>query len=160
MRIKAQVENGITDINSISENTGISKNRVRTIARRKGINVPRELLSYEQDLEQLSKETDDEKLQELLDQLPYHVIKRRKKKENSQFSSLFPLIREGGFRSRNNHPFAASLKSAEVPVPITIKEIIVKGVRQTYYIVLSRDSHKDRIIKAFREDQELQRFQR
>ena len=127
----------------------------------RGVDLPKENVSYKGILEQLGKETDDEKIQELIDGLPYYVIlyDLKKKKETSQFSSLSPLIREAGFSSRSNRPFATSLKSAGVP--ISIKERVVGGAKPqnlSYYIFLSR--HKDRAIKALKEDQSLQKFQR
>ena len=128
-----------------------------------GVNIPRERASYREALKQLEEETDDKKIQELLDGLPYFVIRYdiAKKKEASQFSSLSPLISGAGFRSRDTLPFATSLKADGVGVPISVKEIVVEGAKpQTlrYYVLLSR--HKERAKKALKEDQSLQRFQR
>lgn len=162
LRIKAQVEGGVTDIQKISENTGLSRRAIVVLAnttlKEWGVNIPRKTTSNRAILEQLDRETDDKKIQELLDRTTYHVIlyDLKRKREASQFSSLSPLIKEAGFRSKDNHPFATSLKNASVPISIT--ERFAKGVRQTYYIVLSR--HKDRAIKALKKDQSLQRFQR
>ena len=167
LRIKEQVESEVTDPDKISENTGISKQKIRQAATRTlkswGIDVPRENASYIEILEQLDKETDDKKIQELLDGLPYYVIPHdmAKEKEASRFSSLSPLIREAGFRSKYNLPFATSLKADGVGAPIAIKDRVVKGAKPrtlTYYFLLSR--HKDRAIKALKEDQSLQKFQR
>lgn len=164
LKIKVQVGIGITDIGKISKNTGIPKRTIvadRTTLKGWGVNVPREIASYKEVLKQLDKETDDKKTQELLDQLPYHVINTRKKKGDSQFLAVGTLIREAGFHAHNrdNHFFVDSLKNGGIP--ITRKDKVVKGAKpqaQTYYILLSR--HKDRAEKVLREDQTLQRFQR
>ena len=165
LKIKQQVESGITDINEISKNTGLSKRVIATSARfvlrEWGVVVfTRQHAPHREDLEQLGKETDDKKTQDLLDRIPCHVILNlKRKREASQFLSLSSLIREAGFRTRYNHPFATSLKNAGIP--ISTKEKVVGGARpqtQIYYILLSR--HKDRAIQALRGDQSLQRFQR
>lgn len=172
LEIKKQVESGVTNVDEISANTGIS--RIRIMSRRKllkgwGINIdiPRERSSYKESLEQLveqlEKETDDKKIQELLDRLPYLVIWRdmTKKKGASHFYSLLTVVREAGFYPQNAdvHSFATSLKTAGVP--ITRKDRVIAGIKPhtlRYYILLSR--HKDRIIQALKDDQDLQRFQR
>lgn len=165
LRIKAQVDSGVTDREKISENTGISKSTISNLASTTlkdwGIDIPRKTASHREVLEQLDKETDDKKIQESLDRIPYYAIRYdlEWKREASQFSSLYPLIREAGFRSRDNHPFAISLETAGIP--ITRKYIVVNGAKpqtQTYYILLSR--HKDRAIQVLQQDKGLQRFQR
>lgn len=168
LRIKKELGESITDIDTISRNTGIPVGRIsnfRGRLREWGVNVPRKLASYKEALKQLEEETDDKKTQELLNRISLHVVLHdlKTKRESSQFSSLSPLIREAGFRSYGNdvHLFEASLKSAVVPVPITRKEMVVRSAKhgtKTYYILLSR--HKDRAIQALKDDQSLQRFQR
>lgn len=170
LKIKAQVESGITDIDNISTNTEISKQVVRKLARGTlkdwGISIPiprKEYASYKKTLEQLEEETDDKKIQELLDQLPYHAVlaDMGKKKEASLFRSLLTLSREAGFHPKNNetHFFETSLRTAGVP--ITRKDRVVDRTKQhvgAYYILLSR--HKDRAMQVLKEDQYLQRFLR
>ncbi len=161
-KIKEQVENGATSIKQINANTGIPEKKISRYLSTKlkdlRENVSRKRVSYREVLAHLDKETDDKKIQKLLDGLPYYVMRdRRGKKRSSQFSSLSNLIREAGFRSRDNDPFATSLESAGVP--ITRKEKVVTGTKpQTYYILLSR--HRDRAIQKLREDQSLQGFRR
>lgn len=168
LRIKAQVESGARDIDTINKNTGIPKKIIRTRANKAlkdwGIDIPRKYASYRGVLVQLDKETDDERLQELLDRLPYHVVLRdmRKKKGDSQFYALTDLIWEAGLRPhiKDTHFFATSLQNAGVPV--SGKDVVVKGNNpQTlpyYYILLTR--HKGRAIKVLKEDQSHQRLQR
>jgi len=165
VEIAKEVEKGVTDPGEISEITGIPKKKIQTAARTTlevwKMNIPRRHASYRKDLEQLEKETDDKKTQELLDGIPLYVVRGNleKKGESSLFSSLAPLIREAGFSSRSNRPFATSLDAAGVP--ITIKDRVVKGAKPltlTYYFLLSRD--KDRAIKALKEDPSLQGFRR
>ena len=165
LKIRRQFENGVRDIDTISKNTGILKTNIAsaisTTLKDWGVIVPTKYRQNKELLMQLDKETDDEKIQALLDRIPHHVIQGDldRKREASQFSSFSPLIREAGFSSRDNHPFATSLKSTRVP--ISIKDEVVKGANPktlTYYVLLSR--HKERAIKALKEDQSLQRFQR
>lgn len=168
LRIKEQVESGETNVEAISANTGISKGRIMNSRKllkdwRININVPREKSSYKESLEELDKETDDKKIQELLDGFPYFVIyyDMTKRKEASRFCSLLSLIREAGFHPHNTnvHFFETSLKKA--CVPITRKDRVVAGTKPhilTYYDVVNR--HKDRAIQVFREDKDLQRFQK
>lgn len=167
LRIREQVESGVADPDKISLNTGISKENARKAAsgtlKGWGINVPRERASYKEALEYLEEETDDKKVQELLDGLPYHVIRDRTSKEKgiSQFRALANFARQVEFHlhTKDTHLFAASLRNAGVP--ISIKDVAVGGAKpriNTYYILLSR--HKDRAEKVLKEDQALQRFQR
>lgn len=168
LEIKKQVESGATNVDEISANTGILKGRImesRKLLKHWGINinVSREQSSYKEPLEQLDKETDDKKIQELLDTFPYFVIHydMTKRKEASRFCSLLTFIREAGLHPPNTdvHFFVTSLKTAGVP--ITRKDRVVAGTKPhilTYYIVVNR--HKDRGIQVFREDKDLQRFQR
>lgn len=164
LRIKEELEKGITDINTININTGIPIViilRSRYTLKRWGIDLPRKRHLYEETLRQLENENDDKTSQELLDQLPYTTIRDYigKKKEPRLFYSLLTLVREAGFHLKNKetHFFAGSLQKAEVPM--TRKDIVVQGTRPhiaTYYILLLRD--KDRVTKVLREDQDLQRF--
>lgn len=168
LRIKEQVKSGVTDINSISENTGIPRQEIRRATRGVlkdwGINLPPSKIALHiKALKQLEEETDDKKIQESLDRTAYHVIlyDLRRKREPSRFASLSPLIRKAGFcpSNRETHLFATSLRTAGVP--ISIKDRVVKGVNPrtlTHYILLSR--HRDRVIRVLKEDQSLQRFQR
>ena len=165
LRIKEQVEAGVTDIKKISENTGISVRKItnlRSLALKTwGIDVPRIRASHKESLQQLKDETDDKKTRELLDKLSDSAIlgEIRRKKGTSQFLSVGSLVREIGFHPNNKdiHFFAESLE--ESGILISRKERVVKGKTQkrlTYYILLSRD--KERATKVFKEDQLLQRF--
>jgi hypothetical protein len=167
LKVKEQVESGVRDVGEISKNTGIPEEETRRsialLVEKWGIdtNISRDHPSHKKFLQQLAKETDDKKIQELLDQLPCSVIRRDMmvEKEASQFLALLNLVREAGFhlRSKDSHFFATSLRKAKVPV--ARKDIVANGTRQqvfTYYTVLLR--HKDRAVRVLKEDQCLQRF--
>lgn len=166
VKIKAQVESGVTDVGKISKNTGMSRQEIRAagrILKEWGVNLPPSRIALNRKaLKQLEEETDDKKTQELLDKIPLHVVHNNlaKKREASQFCALSNLIRKAGFREYKKHTyFFASLRNAGVP--ISIKDSVVKGAKPqtlTYYILLSR--HKERAIQLLRDDQNLERFQR
>ena len=124
LRIKEQVQNGVTRVSEIEKKTGISEKEIlgrRDVLRRMGIELPRKTVSYKELKDKIDKITDDNDLQEILDNLPLNTFLRLVdiyKDDKSLFVRLGTILHELGFSYRRDKRAFKELKAKNVPIKI------------------------------------------
>jgi len=110
-------------------------------------------------LSQLQQETDDHKVQQMLDDLPLRILvelvgKRQQKRD--YFITIHEIASKAGFYfgAQDVRPFANLIQQANIPIRILRGKEIVKGV--THYIIPAR--YGETALKTLKEDPGLSRF--
>lgn len=160
LRVRKEVESGVTDRDQIAKNLGLSAQDVGSswrILRRWGVDVPfeRRRQSYQEIKNKIEKETDDKKLQELLDGFSAGLVMGMtayyKNSDQAIFMYLGNVLRELGFNRRVRF-FADVLKSAGIPMRRVERGSQIKRSGRkyplNYYVFLAK--HKQRVIDAIR----------
>ncbi|OGH24554.1 MAG: hypothetical protein A3B47_03675 [Candidatus Levybacteria bacterium RIFCSPLOWO2_01_FULL_39_24] len=126
---------------------------------KRGIEIPLMPSSYTDFMAKAEKETDDAKLQELLEanNLPVIIKLQTRKKSKEVLISLSNVLREGEFHYHLKlRFFLGKIRAAGIPgIPVNTATDKSK-YPQIYWIVYRK--HKQRIINTLENDPDLQRF--
>ncbi|OGH21271.1 MAG: hypothetical protein A2958_02115 [Candidatus Levybacteria bacterium RIFCSPLOWO2_01_FULL_38_13] len=171
LRVREQVRKGAKDVEEIQRNTGISESSIRKslgVIRRWGIDVSRFIPSHEdqEKIEQLTKEEDDKKIQQILDELPPNIILanlvKRKLGYNAKRDGLFITVGDltsGVFHysSEATRLFFDSLRLSGISSrPVECRVPKTGEVQVHYYVLLER--HRERALGVLDEDPSLQKY--
>lgn len=159
---KLLVERGMTDPVQIQAELGISPETMRfsrKVLKEWGIELPRTYTNYMKLKEMIVKETDDEKLQKILDSLSDGQIRgyleRCRKSGNAIFIAVSRIVKEAGHSSNGRHTkrIVERLENAEIPVRTVTHEDKRRKTLHRYWVVFAK--HRKRIVDVLNNDQDL-----
>lgn len=160
LRIKKLLEKGITDPRQIQAELGLSFERMgtnRKVLKSWGIELPRIRTSYERLKEKVAKETDDDTLQNILDDLSNGQIRGYLhdygKSEDAVFTSFSIIARNNGFHIQPKRVAEATKKAG---IPIRAVEHVDKNAKngvEYYWVVFAK--HEQRIVQVLRNNPNL-----
>jgi len=147
VRIREEIERGITDPRKIAENLGLTMAQIadsrKKVLKNWGIDVPSARRSYAEIENAINRENNDEKLQEILNGLSTESITSfmRNNKDQNTFIFLGNLLKELGFSSKNAHLVGGRLRTINVSVG-KYSRSINKGTEQektiTNWVILNK----------------------
>lgn len=160
---KLLVERGMTDPVQIQAELGISPQTmifIRKVLKRWGIELPKIYTNYMELKKMIERETDDKKLQKILDSLSDGQIRghleRCRRSGNAIFITVSKIVREAGLNSNGRHTkrTVERLKDAGIPVRPVAHEDKRRKTLHHYWVVFAK--HRARILKVLKNDSSLQ----
>lgn len=170
LRVKEQVIAGARSIDEIGSNTGFSDDSIRKSFRTLkewGIDVSHLYRHYEgrEKIEQLRKEDDDKKIQQILDELSTSYIlsnlvkhKLRKKTERDGIFITVGDLTQGVFHYKNTETglFFDSLRLSGIPIRRVGRQVGKTGKVLVHYVLLER--HRKKALDVLEKDPRLQKY--
>ncbi|OGH37777.1 MAG: hypothetical protein A3B44_02235 [Candidatus Levybacteria bacterium RIFCSPLOWO2_01_FULL_38_21] len=168
--VKEQVVAGARSIGEIKKNTGFSEHSIRKSIRKLrewGIDMGHLSQDYEdkERIEQLKKEGDDKRVQQILDELPArHILTnvvKYKLKNKMKGDGIFITVGDltsGVFHYKNTETglFFGSLRLSGIPSRRVEYQVRTTGKVRVYYVLLER--HRKRALGALEEYPRLKRY--
>jgi hypothetical protein len=147
--IKSELEKGVTDLRKIAENLGFSMQQVEDYRKTRmndETELPRINRSYKKQIAIIENETDDKKLQEILDSHTFgsinHLMIRHK--DQTAFKRLGDFLDELGYE-QDVETVGKKLIEKEIPVKKYTRDMKGQNHPQVAWIIYNKDSHRQRI---------------